>query len=469
MFRVLLASVVLVSVAHAGDPPDPVARAIGVQKAVADARAQLKAAQPGMAAATLEAQLPNADGGKEFLELLGQAYLAELDQLRAAPTPDETRMKDVGTRLAALGLTPAPATKPVTDVAPPDDTVGTATGLFKKSDFAAAAKLFEKAFLKKIELRPDQVAAWAYCRVKVAADRLNQPSADAAVARAVEKEVTEALALAPNHEGLQKAGQDVLAAARKRSGGSSAPIATSTSPLPAGWEAVESASFRVRHQGNKALAEAVAAAAEAKRTEIYSRWSGPPRGSWVAKCEVVLHPGTAAFAAATKQPAGATGLATVKIDDGAVADRRIDLRADDPTAATDALPRELTHVVLADLFPTQAPPRWAEEAMAVLAASGEEVGRYEATAATVARTQELMAVPDLVALTGFPKPEKVTGFYASSVTLVEYLVKLRGEKAFTTFLRDSQRYGMEAALRRNYDTDARTLDTAWRQAVLAGR
>jgi hypothetical protein len=288
-----------------------------------------------------------------------------------------------------------------------------------------------------------------------------------AVATAVEKEVTEALALAPTHEGLQKAGADVLAAARKRTGHAAPPPAAA--PLPAGWEAVETASFRVRHQGDRALADAVAKAAEAKRTDIYSRWSGPPYGAWPTKCEIVLHATSAGFVAATKQPGGATGLATVKIEDGAVAERRIDLRADDPGVTTDALPRELTHVVLADLFPTQAPPKWAEVGMAVLASSDDEVGRYERAAAVAGRTGELFAVADLVALAGYPPAEKITGFSTAAVTLVEYLVKARGEKAITTFLRDTQRYGVEAALRRNYDTDAKKLDAGWRQTVLAGR
>jgi hypothetical protein len=469
MIRVFAAAVLFVSAAWAADPPDAVTRAVAVQKAVHDAKEALASGQPAVAAAALEAQLPNADGGKEFLALLGRAYVAELNQLRTAAKPDEKRIREVTTRMAALGLTPEPA--PVIPAAvaatPATDPLAAAAGFFKKADFSAAGKLFEKAFNGKIELRPDQIVAWAYCRVKVAADQLNQPGADAAVAKAVEKEVTEALALAPTHEGLQKAGADVLAAARKRLGVSTP--APSTTPLPAGWEAVETASFRVRHQGNKALADAVAKAAEAKRTEIYSRWSGPPRGAWQTKCEVVLYSGEGAFVAATKQPAGATGLATVKIEDGAVAERRIDLRADDPGVAADALPRELTHVVLADLFPTQAPPMWAEVGMAVLASSDDEVGRYTRAATTVGRTGELFGVADLVALVGFPPADKVTGFYTAAVTLVEYLVKVRGEKAFTTFLRDSQRYGIEAALRRNYDTDAKKLDTAWRQAVLAGR
>ena len=77
----------------------------------------------------------------------------------------------------------------------------------------------------------DQLAAWAYCRVKVAADQLNKAGNDVATANAVVAEVTEALALAPNHEGLQKAGGEVLAAARKRAGSpaSSAPVSSHNS------------------------------------------------------------------------------------------------------------------------------------------------------------------------------------------------------------------------------------------------
>src|SRR5207249_857645 len=105
-------------------------------------------------------------------------------------------------------------------------------------------------------------------------------------------------------------------------------------------------------------------------------------------------------------------------------------------------------------FPTQAPPKWAEVGMAGLAASAEEIGRFAQAAKVAARTGELFSVADLAALAGYPKAERVTAFYAAAVTLVDYLVKRKGEKAFTTFLRDGQRYGVEAALRRNYDTDA---------------
>ena len=57
---------------------------------------------------------------------------------------------------------------------------------------------------------------------------------------------------------------------------------------------------------------------------------------------------------------------------------------------------------------------------------------------------------------------------ALSSSLVAFLVKSKGEKAFTTFLRDAQRYGLAAALKRQYGVaDARQLGDAWMQSELS--
>ena len=101
-----------------------------------------------------------------------------------------------------------------------------------------------------------------------------------------------------------------------------------------------------------------------------------------------------------------------------------------------SLPRELTHVVLADLFPFTPPPKWAEEGMAVLACSTDEVNRYSRTMVKCAREGKLFTVAALVEMKDYPAAEKITGFCCGSVSLAEYLVKLKGEKHFTTFLRD---------------------------------
>jgi hypothetical protein len=487
LFRLaaLVCAVFLLPIARAADP-GPLDRTLAVQKAMAEARDLLTANRPAEAVAALEAQLPHADGSRAYLDLLRAAYAAEVKRLQLA-NEDPKRAADVRTKLALLGggEPPAPvvaASEPAAKPAAVDnqalDALKKAKDLFvqaaaEPNKYGMASKLFATAFLGKVEMTPDQMAAWAYCRVRVAADQLNRAGNDPAVAAGVAVEVEDALKLAPDNTGLQKVGRELIAAARQRAGGAAPRPAAATAPTAAppasadGWEAVETASFRVRHRGQREQAEALARAAEAKREELFARWSGPPGGAWEPKCELVLHPSADAFARATQQPAAATGRAVVKLDGGRAVERRIDLRADDATAADDALPRELTYVVLADLFPTAAPPKWAEAGMAVLACSPAEVERYRLTLARCYRDGELLPVEALLELTD-PPAERVTAFAVGSASLVAFLVKAKGEKAFVSFLRDARRYGPSAALQRQYGmADARQLGDAWMQSELS--
>jgi len=229
---------------------------------------------------------------------------------------------------------------------------------------------------------------------------------------------------------------------------------------------LETASFRVRYSGNRELAEAVAKAAENFRKEIFERWSGPPSGSWELKCEIVVHPTAEAYTQATGRPVGSTGTAIVRLTNGRASERRIDLRADDATIASNALPRELTHIVLADLFPDKPPPKWAEEGMAVLAGTAEEAGRYTNTLRRCARDGEWFGLAQLTELKDFPA-DKITGFYCESVSLTEYLIHKGGERNFTIFLRDCQRYGTAQSLKRQYGIDGpQALETAWKRSAL---
>jgi hypothetical protein len=171
----------------------------------------------------------------------------------------------------------------------------------------------------------------------------------------------------------------------------------------------------------------------------------------------------------TGKSAALTGHATVRLADGRATARRIDLRADDPALVANALPRELTHVVLADLFPYTPPPRWAEEGMAVLAGSPDEISRYLRTLPRCRRNGELFTLSKLLDMKDFPAADMVTGFYCGSVSLVDYLVKLKGEKHFTMFLRDSQRYGTAQALKRQYGIDSpQALQEAWLRTAVDG-
>jgi hypothetical protein len=480
MSRSLVSLAVVVLCAAVASGQDPVERALGVQQALAAAEKHIAADRPADAVAALEVQLPNADGRPAFLDALRRAYSAELKQLERTPNPD--RAAALARRLALLGgevptapvaavvLPDAPVIAAPADAPAPDvgDAVAEARTLFQQGKFADAAARFAAA-KGAAPLTQEEAAAWAYCRIRAAAETVNPPTCDPAAAVAAEQDVAEALQLAPGNAELERVGRQVQAVARARAGNrAAASPAPTAAAVPGDWETVETPSFRVKHKGNKSLADAVAAAAEAKRDETFKRWSGPAGGAWAAKCEIVLHPTAECYASMTQKPAGGTGHATVKLAGGRATERRIDLRADDAALVQNALPRELTHVVLADLFPNTPPPKWAEEGMAVLAGSPEEVSRYVRTLTRCARSGELVPMAALLEMKDFPPAEKITGYYCASVTLVDYLVKLKGEQYFLAFLRDCQRYGTTQALRRQYDIDGPAgLEQAWRRAALA--
>jgi hypothetical protein len=134
----------------------------------------------------------------------------------------------------------------------------------------------------------------------------------------------------------------------------------------------------------------------------------------------------------------------VKLTNGSAEERRIDLRAD-TAIENNALPRELTHVVLADLFPGKPAPKWAVEGMAILAGSPEESGRYTRTLRRCARDGEWLTMAQILEMKDFPA-DKVTAYYCESVALTEYLIRAAGsERNFTVFLRDCHRYGTSQA------------------------
>jgi hypothetical protein len=463
---------------------------------MASARKYLDANMPAEAVAALEKEVSHADGNTAFLTLLREAYVAELHRLERNPPADSELLAQTRRKLLLLGgqvppaaTPPAPKTPPVP---PPEPVFGTtpvtlpdsvplvipsappanpatptakpsvyeAVAAFNKGNYAEADRLF--AAIGAAKLAAEHKTAWAYCRITLAAERVNAPTCDAATATAAAQSVSDALELVTDNAKLLAKGREVLKKAQAKAaakGGSRGPAA------PVG-NAVETASFRVSYGSDRELGAAVAKAAEAARKQIFERWSGPAGGSWEPKCEIVIHPTADAYAKATGKPAAMTGHATVRLTGGRATERRIDLRADDRSMVDNALPRELTHIVLADLFADRPPPKWALEGMAVLAGSPEEISRYTRTLTRCARDGELRPMAALFELKDFPD-DKITGFYCQSVSVTEYLIKLNGERNFKIFLSDAQRYGTAQALKRQYNIDGpQALEAAWRRASL---
>lgn len=474
----------------------PVEKQLTIQAAMASARKSLDVQRPADAIAILEKELVNADGNKAFLNLLREAYLAELYQLEKNPDANAERLSQTRRRLALLGSpspkvdSPPPATPPqvppatlppVTPTAPIDPgpslvppavssqpvstpSVEDAVAAFKRGDFAKADTLF--AAIGAAKLTTEHKTAWAYCRIKLAADRVNSPTCDAATATTAAQDVADALELISDNAKLLASGRAVLKAAQAKAK-AAPPGGGAVTPVLVG-DGIETASFRV-HGGNRDLGDSVAKAAEASRKQIFERWSGPPGGAWQPKCEIVIHATADAYAKATGRSASLTGHATVRLTNGRATERRIDLRADDPAMIDNALPRELTHVILADLFANTPPPKWAEEGMAILAGSPEEISRYTRTLPRCAREGEIRTLATLFNLNEFPA-DKITGFYCESVSVTEYLIKLNGERNFKIFLSDAQRYGVAQALKRQYGFNSpQALEQAWKRACLEPR
>lgn len=458
-------------------------RLLAVQAALANARECLAENRSGEAVQLLEAHLNDAEGHRGYLNTLRLAYMAELNRLREA-NADSEQLRPLQTKLALIGgpTSPPPAAPETKQPTAPKSASNTtesanksqgfdllrqATAIFQQDtsdprQLDLAARLFAAAFAKRIKMSDDQLAAWAQCRLKVVEAQLQQGSLDGEQAESLLAETLDALSLVEDNAALQAAGQRLISQLRGDTATKPAqPPTTNGSSIAV----VETGSFRIRHTGQAALAEKLGEIAEAKRAEIFSRWSGPPAGSWKPKCDIVLHPNGESLAKATQQPPQATGHALVNLEEGVAQSRRIDLRADDPGVLDNALPRELTHVILADLFPTKAPPRWAIEGMAVLATTDAEQDRYLRTAKRCREAGELLPLPRLMQAKEPPR-EGVTGFFAGSVSLVEFLVQWKGEKAFTSFLRDCQRYGIPSAMKRQYGVDdAHELEETWIRAT----
>jgi hypothetical protein len=349
----------------------------------------------------------------------------------------------------------------------PRDRLPTASALAKASEefankhYAQAAELFAEAERRKELFTPTQRDEWGYCRLYAIAAKLNRGADTPAGYAELSREVEESLRTGSDR--LAPFGKQLLSEIRKRN-----PVAAATNP--ANWSNVETASFRIMYQTRRELAAEVGQIAEAARVAMYERWSGPAGPSWTPRCDIYLHANGVDYAKATGKPIEQIGHSTVEIKDGRVASRRMDMRIDDANLLDSTLPSEITQVILADMFADEPLPRWAVVGMAALSESPESVARYRRALPSLLKEQKLFAVGPFLERPGFTDRSSVTAFYAESISLVSYLVELRGPKAFTAFLRESPRRGIAKALTSHYGfRDAADLQERWLRNVMGAR
>ena len=229
--------------------------------------------------------------------------------------------------------------------------------------------------------------------------------------------------------------------------------------------------FRVSSPGNPD-ARAVGRLCEAWRTHLRTTWSPQQEALiWSAKCEVVVHASQGSYATAVGRGAERTaGSSLIDFKDKQVSLRRIDLLAEGGRGLA-ALPHELTHVVLADLFGGRQPPRWADEGLAMLGDSQEKQKLHQQDLEAAFDQGLHFRAVDLMTMRGYPQPHRMGAFYGQSASMTAYLAHRDEPAKFVTFIRGSMEKGYDQALRDVYAIDGvAELERLWsadRQGAIA--
>lgn len=235
-----------------------------------------------------------------------------------------------------------------------------------------------------------------------------------------------------------------------------------SAPAIAAWHQIETPNFRV-WANQPELAARVAAACEQQRSELRMFWSEgedatakdssaniiPER--WPTRCDVIVHPTQAQYVAAVG-PGGerSFGASYWRLDRGQIAHRRIDLRSDqrDPCAA--ALPHELTHLVIADRFPTQPLPRWLDEGIAILADPVSKQHGHETDWLIAQQQATAFRLVEILEQHQYPPSARVQTFYGQSAAMVRDLLRRKSPADLLLFVEKAQKRGYDVALREHY-------------------
>jgi len=508
--------------------------------AVQQAEFYLIERKPGKAVEVLEAPLKRVNVNRKYLNVLREAYRAYILELRAtnqkplaetyenrlrilenpglaAPQPQPVAPitaaipANVPPATAALAsnlynpvmpgsgtsqpATPAPETTtargkigedpfdPSNRLAGPAERTRLAQNLlnqaeteFERKRWIEARLLYEQANRTDAQVNKDCRERWAYCKLQYVVNQVNQAGQAGCAWPELEREVHDAVAMAP---GLSKTGKWLLgeidsrrpAAAKVPTAAALAVAVEHREGNAQGWQVAETRYFRILHKQPRDLVEKVARVAEQTRLEMYRKWFGSEGEAWQSKCDVFLHATTQDYHQATGAALNSPGHSRIETDPSAkrVVSRRIHLHCDNTQALLVAvLPHETTHVVLAGEFGGHAVPRWADEGMAVLAEPAEKRAMHQRNLGRASQEKELFTVRQLMELQDYPHARKISAFYAQSVSLVEFLTKQKGPVTFARFLRDGLREGYEPALRRHYSyRDYGELQTSWNQQLVA--
>ena len=220
------------------------------------------------------------------------------------------------------------------------------------------------------------------------------------------------------------------------------------------WYVWRTENFRICTTDSQRNLRDLALHCEDLKTRLESIWFADASGerAWDPPCDVLVHANLKDYQRSLGAEVGdSVGVTTMQYDRGRVLTRRVDVRIDAEGWRVDALPHELTHVVIADRFGNRPLPPWLDEGIGILSESDslrrQRVAAYEEARGrgTVYQTREL------VTLRSFPHPDYRDAFYVQSAAMVRMLCERNGPEGFARFARRSLDSGLDRALRETYE------------------
>lgn len=219
------------------------------------------------------------------------------------------------------------------------------------------------------------------------------------------------------------------------------------------------ANFHISTTRSDLSLKTIAQQCERDRTKLLNRWLGAAEPGdakvWSPCCEIVIHAKRNDYVAFLGAAAGSSvGCTTISVQHKKISQRRIDVRSDAADWITDALPHELTHVILADRFGNTPLPLWADEGMAVLSES--ESKRRKRLDAAIRCENRLRSVSagELLFDDSLARSSRVDAFYCRSSQLVSLLVERQDGPTFVRFIEQAMAQGYERSLQQHYSIES---------------
>lgn len=229
------------------------------------------------------------------------------------------------------------------------------------------------------------------------------------------------------------------------------------------WWIFESSNFQVCSLNSADEAQRISAHCEASRRNLMEFWQlGGASTSWSPKCQIILHPNAKSYTLAVGRGVGASfGSSLVRPARGDVTLRRIDLRADVDGFLTEALPHELCHLLIADVFREQPAPLWCEEGVAILADTQRKQLLHRRDLANGVTQGLHFRTAELLSLNQYPL-DRVSVFYGQCASLTQLLLDRGSPKVLLRFASRCQLVGANQALKECYGiAGTPELDRLW--------